>query len=102
MTNDPENWGSIPEQLFPPEARDRPICPHCMGHGYLTEATASVGSLILYHRRLAKLSQDELAAKVGISRPQIANIESGRHDPPIHRLRAFAQALGCSAKDLIP
>lgn len=81
---------------------DHPKCPHCMGLGYLTEDTASVGALILYHRRRVKMTQDELAAQTGISRPQIANIESGRHDPPISRLRAFATALGVSAKDLIP
>lgn len=81
---------------------DHPKCPHCMGLGYLTPATASVGSMILYHRKRIKMTQDELAAKTGVSRPQIANIESGRHDPPISRLRAFAQALGVSAKDLIP
>lgn len=81
---------------------DRPKCPHCMGLGYLTEETASVGSLILYHRRRVKMTQDELASQTGVSRPQIANIENGRHDPPLSRLRAFANALGVSAKDLIP
>jgi transcriptional regulator with XRE-family HTH domain len=81
---------------------DRPKCPHCMGVGYLTEETATVGSLILYHRRKAGLSQDELASQVGVSRPQIANIESGRHDPPISRLRSFAVALNVKTKDLVP
>ena len=85
-----------------PQNNDHPMCPHCMGAGYLTEETASVGSLILYHRKRIKMSQDELASKTGVSRPQIANIESGRHDPPLARLRAFAVALGVSAKDLIP
>lgn len=73
-----------------------------MGKGYLTEETATVGSLILYHRRKKGLTQDELASQTGVSRPQIANIESGRHDPPLSRLRAFATALGCKTKDLVP
>ena len=99
---DPEDWGAIPERMFTPPGGDRPQCPHCMGRGYLTEETATVGSLILFHRRRIKMTQDELASKTGISRPQIANIESGRHDPPISRLRAFAEALGVKAKDLVP
>ena len=81
---------------------DRPQCPHCMGLGYLTAENASVGSLLLFYRKKLGMTQDELAAKTGVSRPQIANIESGRHDPPLSRLRAFADALCVSAKDLIP
>lgn len=85
-----------------PPVEDRPTCPHCMGAGYLTEETATVGSLIFYHRRKSGMTQDELASQAGVSRPQIANIEAGRCDPPISRLRAFATALGCSTKDLVP
>ena len=77
-------------------------CHWCAGLGYLTAATATVGDMIARQRRAVGLTQQELAQRVGVSRPQIANIESGRHDPPISRLRDFAAALGCSMKDLVP
>ena len=83
-------------------AADPLPCPHCMGKGFLTPETATVGALVLFYRRKAGLSQDELASKTGVSRPQIANIEAGRHEPPLHRLRKFADALGCQTKDLVP
>lgn len=77
-------------------------CPRCAGLGYLTAATTTVGDLIAMRRRALGLSQLELAEKVGISRSQIANIEGGRHDPPVSRLRDFAAALECSMKDIVP
>ncbi len=77
-------------------------CPHCMGKGYLTAATATVGDMIALRRKGLGLTQLELAGQIGISRPQIANIESGRHDPPVGTLRAYATALKCKVKDLIP
>ncbi len=77
-------------------------CPRCGGLGYLTSATTTVGDLIARRRNRCGLTQLELAMKIGISRPQIANIESGRSDPPVSRLRAFADALGCQMKDLVP
>ncbi len=81
---------------------ERIKCPRCAGLGYLTQATATVGDMIAERRRTAGLTQLELAERVGVSRPQIANIESGRHDPPLSRLRDFAVALKCSMKDLVP
>jgi len=77
-------------------------CPRCGGHGFLTPATATVGDMIAKHRIAKGLTQLELAMTVGVSRPQVANIESGRHDPPVSKLRAYADALGCQLKDLIP
>lgn len=77
-------------------------CPHCEGKGFLTAANATVGDMIALHRKKLGLTQHELAGSIGVSRPQIANIESGRHDPPVSTLRRYAEALKCSVKDLIP
>ena len=81
---------------------DQMTCPRCAGLGYLTEAQTTVGDLILLHRNKIGITQMELALQVGVSRPQVANIESGRSDPPISTLRRYAIALQCSVKDLIP
>ncbi len=77
-------------------------CPRCGGCGYLTAATATIGDLIQTLRVKKGLSQLELAMQVGVSRAQISNIESGRTDPQVKQLRQYAEALGCTIKDLIP
>jgi predicted transcriptional regulator len=81
---------------------ERIECPRCAGKGFLTAATTTVGDLIAKRRNELGMTQFELSAAVGVSRAQIANIESGRHDPPISRLRDFGTALKCSMKDLVP
>jgi transcriptional regulator with XRE-family HTH domain len=40
-----------------------------------------------------KMSQADLAAKVGMSREYIARLETGHHDPPISTLERLAKAL---------
>ena len=78
------------------------ICPHCDGKGRMQMGRLSVGVLILAKRKAKGLTQEELAAKVMKSRAQIANVEGCRSDLPIKTLMLFAEALGCSPKDLIP
>jgi transcriptional regulator with XRE-family HTH domain len=58
--------------------------------------------MILAQRKAKNMTQEELAAKVQKSRAQVANIEGGRSDLPIKTLMAFAVALGCSPRDLVP
>jgi transcriptional regulator with XRE-family HTH domain len=77
-------------------------CPHCDGTGELADDQANVGAMILLHRKAAGMTQQDLASQVGLSRPQIANIEVGRSDMPVSRLLKFAAAFGVSMKDLIP
>ena len=75
-------------------------CPYCDGKGNLAHPT--VGAMILAMRQTRKLTQQALCVKVGLSRAQIANIESGRSDIPIKTLAKFAAAFKCSMKDLVP
>jgi len=56
----------------------------------------------LYLWRVSKgLSQEELAQKAGIPRPNLATIESGKREPSLPTLRALAASLGIKAGALV-
>jgi transcriptional regulator with XRE-family HTH domain len=61
-----------------------------------------LGKRIAKARRDRKLTQDRLAATIGISRTSVTNIEKGRQLVAVHVLANFAGALGVPAADLIP
>lgn len=61
-----------------------------------------VGKLIADERIRAKLTQEELAERVGLSRPSIANVEQGRQAIPLHKFFEIATAIGVDATELIP
>lgn len=75
-------------------------CPHCEGTGVLAEVT--FGALVVQARRAVGLTQHELSVKSGVSRTQLANIETDRSDVPLKTLQRIADGLGISAKELIP
>ena len=77
-------------------------CPYCKGKGEIDTTAAHVGMMILIAREAANMTQEQLAGKVGRSRPQIANIEGGRSSFDVKMLSIFADALGVPAKELIP
>ena len=77
-------------------------CPHCDGSGRMAMERLNVGDLIHAQRKARGMTQDELCQKVLLSRAQIANIEGGRSDIPLKTLARFADALGCTMKDLVP
>lgn len=52
-----------------------------------------IGERIKELRNHSKLSQEELAIKIGISRTSIANIEAGRHQAPLHLLYSVFDTL---------
>lgn len=78
------------------------VCPHCDGTGRMSIERASIGDTILAARKAKGMTQQDLCEKVQLSRAQIANIEAGRSDMPLKTLARFAEALGCSMRDLIP
>lgn len=56
---------------------------------------------IAYYRRANKLSQEELAAQVGVSRQAVSKWELGEASPDIGKLLALAQAFGVSTDHLL-
>lgn len=65
------------------------------------ELYAAVGFRITRLRKARGLRQDDLAVAIGLTRPSIANTESGRQRVPLHTLLAIAQALGVELVDLL-
>lgn len=53
----------------------------------------SLGQNLYLWRTFKGLSQEKLAKKAGIPRPNLATIESGRREPALSTLRALAAAL---------
>jgi transcriptional regulator with XRE-family HTH domain len=53
--------------------------------------------VLLKARKRAKMTQEDVAKKMHVSRPVISRIESAstRHSPRISTLRRYAKALGC-------
>lgn len=49
-----------------------------------------------------KLSQQELADKIGVDRSTIAKWETGAHLPRTDKLRQLARILDCSLEELLP
>lgn len=52
-------------------------------------------------RKLNRLSQEELAEKVGVTRQAVAKWEAGESEPTLEKSRLLAQALGVSLDDLV-
>ena len=56
---------------------------------------------IAYYRRQGKLSQEELAARVGVSRQAVSKWELGEASPDIGKLLALAQTFGVTTDHLL-
>jgi transcriptional regulator with XRE-family HTH domain len=61
-----------------------------------------IGELVRAEREQAHVTQDELAARVGLTRTSITNIEKGRQKVQVHTLYAIAGILRISAYNLLP
>lgn len=53
-------------------------------------------------RKIKKLSQQELAAKLDVDRSTIAKWETGTSSPRMNRLIQLTRVLGCSLEELFP
>lgn len=56
---------------------------------------------IYYYRKAAKLSQEELAEAVGVSRQAVSKWELGESTPELDKLLALARAFGVTADELL-
>lgn len=61
-----------------------------------------IGSLIRSRRKQLDKTQQEIAAKLGISRASLANIENGRQRLLVHQLYGLASALELEILKLLP
>ncbi len=66
------------------------------------ELYGQLGDLIRGRRRKLTLTQQAVAARIGISRASLANIETGRQKVLVHQLYALAAALNLAPSDLLP
>jgi transcriptional regulator with XRE-family HTH domain len=60
------------------------------------------GRLVRGHRQRLKLTQDQLAERVGLSRTSITNIEQGRQKVLLHQIFRIAESLEVSPETLLP
>jgi transcriptional regulator with XRE-family HTH domain len=60
-----------------------------------------IGQRVRAERHKRKLTQDELAERVQLTRTSITNIERGRQKLLLHTLFAFAAAFEIEAKELL-
>lgn len=62
----------------------------------------TVGRNIKKLRKSNKISQEELANFISLSRSSISNIEIGNHQPSIYVIYEICLALDCEVYDLLP
>lgn len=62
---------------------------------------AGLGAFIRSQRRLAQLSQRELAKLTKLSDPYVSQLERGLHEPSVRVLRALGQALNVPIETLL-
>lgn len=63
---------------------------------------AALGARLGDARRRARITQDQLAHVIGLSRTSVTNIENGRQPVQIHLLVRIAGAVGSSVQKLLP
>lgn len=61
-----------------------------------------VGTKIAQFRKAKKMSQEDLASKIGMSRASVVNIEKGRQHPPLHLVWQLADALEVEMAHFLP
>ena len=62
---------------------------------------STLGQFIRAQRKLAELSQRELARLANLSDPYVSQLERDHHDPSIRVLRAIAEALNVRAETIL-
>ncbi len=53
------------------------------------------------YREVTKITQQQLADRIGVSRQTIVRFENGTHEPRLTELRKMAEIFGCSMNDLV-
>jgi len=68
----------------------------------VSEVYKFVGARIRSARVRAGLTQAELAARIGLKRTSVTNIEQGNQTLAVHTLLDVAEACACQASTLLP
>ncbi len=66
-----------------------------------TEALGSFGEFVRAQRRLAALSQRELAKLTNLSDPYVSQLERGLHEPSLRVIKALAGAFNLRIDELL-
>lgn len=66
-----------------------------------SEFLVEFGATVRRLRERRSLTQAQLAARVGLGRTSVTNLERGKQNPPLSLLPELARALGVSASDLV-
>ncbi|GAB5400976.1 MAG: hypothetical protein Aureis2KO_25610 [Aureisphaera sp.] len=61
-----------------------------------------IGSNIKKLRKKNKIGQEDLAARIYLSRSSLSNIEIGNQQPSLHAIFEIAIALNCDVNDILP
>ena len=61
-----------------------------------------VGIKIAAKRKEARMTQQQLADKIGLSRSSVVNLEKGRQTPPIYTFWRIATVLNVSPSEILP
>ncbi len=67
----------------------------------MTNINESLGQVLVKHRTLAKISQEELADRAGIHRTYVSQIERGLKSPTLSVLFQISKSLNTTASILI-
>jgi transcriptional regulator with XRE-family HTH domain len=78
-----------------------PSYPYFRGRTDRTRKTREVGAAIRKLREAKGLTQEELAASVGMMRSNISRIEAAKHRPTLETMERIAKALKVAVADLI-
>ena len=68
----------------------------------LTQQDLRLARYVQKIRKSKRITQEQLAEKVGVSTTWIGYIETGRYKPSLKLLYKIARVLGVKVKDLIP
>ena len=60
----------------------------------------SLTTRIREYRQRDRISQEELARKVGVRRETIGNLENGKYNPSLKLAMDIAKVFGCTVEDL--
>ena len=73
-------------------------CPYCKGTGKIE---ATFASRLVSLRSAKGVTQQDVSLAIGLSRPQIANLEIGRGEPSVTTLINLASYFDCSTDYLL-